>query len=61
MLARSLRDTAIWVVRHPGEAAYAVPRHVRPLHQYSVRAVADGLVGTDLPENAGAPTPALRR
>jgi DNA-binding MarR family transcriptional regulator len=30
------------------EAAYAVLRHVRPLHQYSARAVGDLLVGTDL-------------
>lgn len=30
------------------EAAYAVLRHVRPLHQYSARAVSDLLVGTDL-------------
>lgn len=30
------------------EAAYAVLRHVRPLHQYSARAVADLLEGTEL-------------
>ncbi|WP_323098207.1 MarR family winged helix-turn-helix transcriptional regulator [Intrasporangium sp. YIM S08009] len=30
------------------EAAYAVLRHVRPLHQYSARAVADLLEGTDV-------------
>ncbi len=30
------------------EAAYAVLRHVRPLHQYSARAVSDLLEGTDL-------------
>ena len=30
------------------EAAYAVLRHVRPLHQYSARAVSDLLEGTDI-------------
>jgi DNA-binding MarR family transcriptional regulator len=30
------------------DAAYAVLRHVRPLHQYSARAVSEVLAGTDL-------------
>lgn len=36
------------VVMNRVDAAYAVLRHVRPLHQYSARAVSDLLVGTDL-------------
>ena len=36
------------IVMTRAEAAYAVLRQVRPLHQYSARAVSDLLVGTDL-------------